>query len=254
LLLVLDRFALAPNDETRALSCAARFTFDRHFASGYYLQKLDFFLRYPRYFAFELIELHAAGDGPAGDRTVAIEMIRRVLSEREPELHTEPFLRFWRGAYERLDVEAWWFSRRLVFVGREVRSRMPARWARSGPARNRTTAAVSRGRRPWRLALRTEQTFASRPLGLRPSCRRTAHGGLPVWTTRPRLLFPFRLPLPRINSRPGSRDGFMVVRHFHPTFSCPSYHPFLCAVDPLGPRHCISFLEARWARSCTSAT
>src|SRR4051812_29950874 len=128
LLLVLDRFALSPDDETRDLACAARFTFQRHFASEYYLQKLDFLLRYPRYFAFELIELHAAGDGPAADRDLAMSSIRAAVSEGEPELHTEPFLRFWRGAYERLDdVEAWWYSRALVFVGREVRGDGP-RW------------------------------------------------------------------------------------------------------------------------------
>ena len=128
LLLVVDRFALAPDDETDQLACASRFTFERHFASEYYLQKLDFLLRYPRYFAFELIELHAAEDGPAADRASAMAVIRRALSEGEPELHTEPFVRFWRGAYERLDdVEAWWYSRALVFVGREVRGNGP-RW------------------------------------------------------------------------------------------------------------------------------
>lgn len=128
LLLVLDRFATAPDKEVRALRCASSFVFERHFASEYYLQKLDFFLRYPRYFAFELIELHAAEDGPASDRTAAMGAIRGALSADAPELDTEPFLRFWRGAYERLDdVEAWWYSRSLVFMGREVRGNGP-RW------------------------------------------------------------------------------------------------------------------------------
>lgn len=128
LLLVLDRFALAPDDEARALRCASRFTFVRHFASEYYLQKLDFLLRYPRYFAFELIELHAAKDGPAANRGEAITTIRSVLSAGAAELDTEPFVRFWRGAYERIDdVEAWWYSRSLVFMGREVRGNGP-RW------------------------------------------------------------------------------------------------------------------------------
>lgn len=128
LLLVLDRFATAPDDQVRSLCCAARFGYERHFASEYYLQKLDFFLRYPRYFAFELIELHAAGDGPASNRDEAVGAIRSALSAGVPDLDTEPFLRFWRGAYERLDdVEAWWFSRSLVFVGREIRGNGP-RW------------------------------------------------------------------------------------------------------------------------------
>jgi hypothetical protein len=128
LLLILDRFAILPGADTARLSPLAKLPFVRHFASEYYLQKLDFLLRYPRYFAFELIELHAAGDGPAADAGVAVVAIRRVLGDKEPELHTEPFLRFWRGAYERLDdVEGWWFSRELVCVGREVRGSGP-RW------------------------------------------------------------------------------------------------------------------------------
>jgi hypothetical protein len=128
LLLVLDRFATAPDDEVRVLRCAARFVYERHFASEYYLQKLDFFLRYPRYFAFELIELHAAGDGPASNKAEAMGAVRAALSAGAPDLDTEPFFRFWRGAYERLDhVEPWWYSRSLVFTGREVRGDGP-RW------------------------------------------------------------------------------------------------------------------------------
>src|SRR6185503_5993298 len=43
-------------------------------------------------------------------------------------LDYEPFICFWRGAYERRDhVEAWWYSRSLVFMGREVRGNGP-RW------------------------------------------------------------------------------------------------------------------------------
>lgn len=122
LLLILDRFSVLPSDETRRLACAKRYEFTSHFASEYYLQKLDFLLRYPRYFAFELIELYAAQDGPAAVANAVKAAIRDVLSEGAPELHTEPFVRFWRGAYERLDdVEAWWFSRELVYIGREVR-------------------------------------------------------------------------------------------------------------------------------------
>ena len=127
LLLILNRFAL-PGADTHRLSSLAKLPFVRHFSSEYYLQKLDFLLRYPRYFAFELIELHAAGDGPAAESGVVIAAIRAVLGEKEPELHTEPFLRFWRGAYERLDnVEGWWFSRELVCLGREIRGNGP-RW------------------------------------------------------------------------------------------------------------------------------
>jgi hypothetical protein len=128
LLLILNQFARPLGADSRRLSALAKLPFVRHFAFEYYLQKLDFLLRYPRYFAFELIELHGSNDGPASDAAATIETIRKVLGDKEPELHTEPFVRFWRGAYERLDdVEGWWFSRELVCMGRETRGNVP-RW------------------------------------------------------------------------------------------------------------------------------
>lgn len=121
LLLILSRFAL-PCDPAHPPPCLPSFPYSRHFSSEYHLQKLDFLLRYPRYFAYELVNLHANGDGPASDRVHAIAAIRGALGDNEPELYTEPFLKFMRGAYERLDnVEAWWYTRRLVYTEFELR-------------------------------------------------------------------------------------------------------------------------------------
>jgi hypothetical protein len=122
LLLILDRFALPASEQTFPKSCIPSEPFVAHFASEYYLQKLDFILRYPAYFIHELTELYQSGDSAASDRQSVISTIRQIAKDDEPELQTIPFRKFWRGAYERLDdVEAWWWSRRLVFVKFEKR-------------------------------------------------------------------------------------------------------------------------------------
>ena len=121
LLLILDRFSRRP-DAASPPPCQPELPFALHFASEYHLQKLDFLLRYPRYFAYELIDLYAKSEGPAADRSLTARTIREALGDREPDLYTEPFLKFMRGAYERLDnVEAWWYARRLVYTEFELR-------------------------------------------------------------------------------------------------------------------------------------
>jgi hypothetical protein len=120
LLLILDRFAAPLDEGDRQLPCFPQHAVARHFTPEYYLQKLDFLVRYPGYLAYELTELHRLGIESARDRSVIMGLISRVLREREPELLTLPFRKFWRGAYERLDdVEAWWYARRLVYTGLE---------------------------------------------------------------------------------------------------------------------------------------
>ncbi len=122
LLLVLARFARPASEKTYPPACKPADPFVAHFASEYYLQKLDFLLRYPAYFIHELTELYQSGDPAAADRDLITSTIRKIHGDREPELQTIPFRKFWRGAYERRDdVEAWWWSRGLVFVKFELR-------------------------------------------------------------------------------------------------------------------------------------
>lgn len=122
LLLILARFGRRPDANTLRLPCLPIDPFNLHLASEYYLQKLDFLLRYPAYFVYELTELYFAGDAAASDAEEVKATIRRILADQEPELQTIPFRKFWRGAYERLDnVEAWWLARRLVYTKFEHR-------------------------------------------------------------------------------------------------------------------------------------
>jgi hypothetical protein len=122
LLLILARFAVPIDDDESQLPCFPRHDVVRHFTPEYYLQKLDFLLRYPGYLAYELTELHRLGVDAAQDRDEVKDLVRSVLRDREPEHLTVPFRKFWRGAYERLDdVEAWWYARRLVYTGIELK-------------------------------------------------------------------------------------------------------------------------------------
>jgi hypothetical protein len=98
LLLILARFGRRPDENTRRLPCLPADPFELHFASEYYLQKLDFLLRYPAYFAYEMTELHFAGDSAAADAEEVKATIRRIMADQEPELQTIPFRKFWRGA------------------------------------------------------------------------------------------------------------------------------------------------------------
>lgn len=124
LLLVLARFARPAHEKTFPASCAPTAPFSAHFASEYYLQKLDFLLRYPAYFIHELTELYLSGDRAASDRELITATIRQIHGDQEPELQTIPFRKFWRGAYERRDdVEAWWWSRELAFIKFELRGK-----------------------------------------------------------------------------------------------------------------------------------
>lgn len=61
------------------------------------LQALDFWVRYPDYLANELLnEFEATGD--RGD----LDLARRILDEREPDLRRVPMVRFHFGAFEPL--------------------------------------------------------------------------------------------------------------------------------------------------------
>ena len=122
LLLILARFARDIDDDVRALRCYPARPVARHFSPEYYLHKLDFLLRYPGYFAYELATLHAVGATEAENRDELVALVRRIIVEREPEMLTLPFERFFRGAYERLDdVEGWWHAHQLVYAPQETR-------------------------------------------------------------------------------------------------------------------------------------
>lgn len=125
LLLIVARFA-EPFDASTALSYAPSRPVAGHFTPEYYLHKLDFLLRYPGYFVYELTELHRMGVTTAANRDDVVGIIRSVLADKEPEMRTLPVQRFWRGAYESIDdVEAWWHSRQLIYV--TIQSRTNAR-------------------------------------------------------------------------------------------------------------------------------
>jgi len=122
LLLILARFAQEPNPNVVGLQCLPVHEIVGYFTPEYYLQKLDFLLRYPGYFVYELTELYRLSRVDMAHRHEITSLIRSVLLNNEPELLTTPFRKFWRGAYERLDdVEAWWYGRRLIYTGLEPR-------------------------------------------------------------------------------------------------------------------------------------
>jgi hypothetical protein len=126
LLLVLVRFSTDADAASLRLRCFPLRPFRRHFTPEYYLQKLDFLLRYPTYFAYELIDLHRLGVPSAASAAAVKQTVRTIIADREPQLRTQPFKKFWRGAYERIDdVEAWWYARRLVYTRLERRGQSP---------------------------------------------------------------------------------------------------------------------------------
>lgn len=146
LLLLLDRFALTPDTSIVSLRCRPDRPFARYMTPEYYLQKLDFLVRYPAYLAYELIELHDRGIVAAADAAEVKGLVRRLIEDQEPELRTTPFRRFWRGAYERIDrIEAWWHAHELVYTGTEPR---------------REGATAARPQKYFFLTVKGEQTAA----------------------------------------------------------------------------------------------
>jgi hypothetical protein len=126
LLLIADAFATDIATAPPGLLATIRDPITRHFTPEYLLQKLDFLMRYPRHLAYELVELHRLGIAAAADVEQVMTDIRLVVRRDEPDLRTDLYRKFWRGAYERLDnVESWWLSRRLVFVRAERRGDAP---------------------------------------------------------------------------------------------------------------------------------
>ena len=73
----------------------------RVFESEVKIQKIDFLLRYPSYFCFELLQLHKETNIP--DESTVKTIIKNVFHNSEPELKTDEMRRFFYGAYEELD-------------------------------------------------------------------------------------------------------------------------------------------------------
>lgn len=122
LLIILNQFAVAVDDTIRQLQCFPKHVVTRYFTPEYKLQKLDFLVRYPSYFVYELIELYRTETTLSRDRNEIIKLVRLVLNDKEPEQRTDLYRKFLRGAYARLDaVESWWYSRGLVYRGTELR-------------------------------------------------------------------------------------------------------------------------------------
>jgi hypothetical protein len=122
LMMILNRFSLPIDDRTRKLKCFPSHPAVRYFTPEYKLQKLDFLVRYPTYFAYELVELHRMQISSASNRNEIIAIVNQVLRDKEPELRTIFYQKFLRGAYECIDeVESWWYARRLVYCRFEKR-------------------------------------------------------------------------------------------------------------------------------------
>jgi hypothetical protein len=122
LLLIISQFARHSTNSHPQLKCAPSKPYIGYFTPEYYLHKLDFLLRYPSYFVYELTELYRLGLISEDRRSEVIAVVNEIISKNEPQLKTTLYRRFWRGAYERLDdVESWWYARELVYTSLEPR-------------------------------------------------------------------------------------------------------------------------------------
>lgn len=71
------------------------------FRSEVKMQKIDFLIRYPSYFCYELLRLYEESGSPSKEVVKAV--VKQVFSNGEPELRTDHMRRFFYGAYEELD-------------------------------------------------------------------------------------------------------------------------------------------------------
>lgn len=65
------------------------------------IQKIDFLLRYPSYFCYELILLIRDRQIKDGEEIKAI--IKEIFGSKEPQIRTQEMQRFFFGAFEKLD-------------------------------------------------------------------------------------------------------------------------------------------------------
>jgi len=65
------------------------------------IQAIDFLLRYPDFFAHELINL--LNEGNDIDENIVRSTVKNIFKEKEPELRVEEMEKFFHGAYESID-------------------------------------------------------------------------------------------------------------------------------------------------------
>jgi hypothetical protein len=88
------------------------------------LQKIHFWLRYPDHLAAALMYCCKPGGGLFDKSSEIMEIVRSIVSNREPELRLSPMLRYFYGAYEPLDTPfSFLHSRRLAHSHSSSKSR-----------------------------------------------------------------------------------------------------------------------------------
>jgi hypothetical protein len=125
LLMLVNQFALPVDDKIRQLK---RFPIHPdeppvgYFTPEYKLQKLYFLLRYPAYFANELIKLCKNNKISTNEHDEVKSIVRKIVNDKEPELRTDFYRKFLYGAHQYLDnIECYWHSRKLVYCAIEPR-------------------------------------------------------------------------------------------------------------------------------------
>ncbi|MDQ5822767.1 MAG: hypothetical protein M3441_00970 [Chloroflexota bacterium] len=89
--------------------------YTRRVESELKMQKADFWLRYPDYFASALLRECEPGKRLEAKAAEIKDIIREIFGNDEPDVRWSPMLRFQHGAYERLDdVMCFLNSRRLA--------------------------------------------------------------------------------------------------------------------------------------------
>jgi hypothetical protein len=111
------RFCGEPNNQ---LTLLIEDYYTHAISSQLKLQKVDFWLRYPDYFAMALMH-GCRQDGELVDRRDEIkEIVRRIFINREPDLRHVPMRRYIHGAYEPLDAVLSFLSSRWLAYHRAV--------------------------------------------------------------------------------------------------------------------------------------
>ncbi|MDH5665813.1 MAG: hypothetical protein OEY10_05915 [Nitrosopumilus sp.] len=93
ILLIICFFSEEHSDESRPERV-------RIFKSEARIQKIDFLIRYPSYLAYELLTLMKEKNL---DRSTLKNIVSNIFSSHEPQIRTQEMMRFFHGAYDKLD-------------------------------------------------------------------------------------------------------------------------------------------------------